>query len=140
MALKIIDTEGEGKPVELIGEWIVPLKTVSEANMSEHWTKAHKRHKAQKIAIKLYCNALKTHRVGPGDTIVLSRLSSRRLDYVNLVVSLKWIQDAVAEIIFPSLAPGRADDEKHGIIWHFEQEIAKKQAVRVQLFKENANK
>lgn len=122
--------------MKLVAEWIVPIKTVSEANISEHWTKAHKRHKAQKLAIKLHCNALKTHRIEPGDTIVLSRLSNRRMDFVNLVVSLKWIQDSCAELIFPGLAPGRADDEKHGVIWRFEQESAKKQAVKIQLFKE----
>lgn len=43
----------------------------------------------------------------------MTRIAPRRLDYdENLPMAFKWIKDALAELIKPGMAVGRADDDK----------------------------
>lgn len=110
-------------------EWILPIKTVSESNSSEHWSKKHKRHKAQRHRISV---AFMEHRkpIQLPCTITMTRLAPRKLDDDNLRGALKWIRDAIADQIIPGKACGRADDDER-ITWQYGQESAKEQGVKI---------
>ena len=113
-------------------EWTIRLKTVSEANSSEHWTAKAKRHKSQQHFVRLlYETHIKD--VGLPCTITLTRLSPRQLDDDNLVTSMKYIRDELSECILPELRKtyvtrkghlafikGRADSDPR-IRWKYDQ-------------------
>lgn len=111
-------------------EWILRIHTVSEANLIEHWSKKHKRHKKQKQAISmafiLYKPAVKLPCI-----IKLSRLSPRLLDSDNLQFSFKWIRDEIANQLIPGLKAGRADDDPN-LTWQYDQEKSKEKAIKVE--------
>ena len=113
---------------------LIDLLTISEANATgEHWTKKHKRHKAQKLRVLI---ELMNHQVKVQlpCIIKLSRLSPRLLDTGdNLPMSLKYIRDSISEYIFPNKKAGRADDDPR-IEWQYAQEKSKKKAVRIQIY------
>jgi hypothetical protein len=96
----------------------VPVKIISEGNNQEHWTKKHKRKK--KIQTAIYYFARRT-RVKPPCTVTLTRIAPRKLDDEdNLRTALKSAKDAVADILHPGMAPGRADGIGD-IEWRFDQ-------------------
>lgn len=111
--------------MNLITEIFIPIKTVSESNSSEHWTKKHKRHKCQKNAVHLYitqnvCKSVLHH--GFPIYIELTRISPRSLDIGdNLPCSLKPIRDYIANRLKPGLQIGRADDCTKEFIWIYKQ-------------------
>lgn len=87
----------------------LPIKTVSEANNFDHWTKKHKRHKEQKLAIFWICRTNIDHIKLPC-TIKLTRLAPRMIDAAdNLPMSFKYILDAICEILTGQTVAGRAD-------------------------------
>ncbi len=90
----------------------LPIRTISEANSFEHWTKKHKRHTMQRQAVALALNAHKGEIKLPCH-IKLTRLAPRKLDrWDNLPMSMKYILDACCAIITGDFRPGRADDDK----------------------------
>lgn len=110
-------------------ELIVPLITISEANISEHWTKKSARHKRQKQIIKAYYLMIKEPISLPCN-MTLIRLAPRRLDFDNLTISLKWICDSLCEELTGNYVPGRADgDERIHIT--YDQEISKEYGVKI---------
>lgn len=116
-------------------EWLLDMRTVSEANCSAHWTVKHKRHKNQKRIIWTKWNQIKPRILLPCN-IELTRISPRTLDKEeNLPMSLKWVKDTIADLLRPGLAPGRADDSCE-MIWHYGQEKGKKQQVRIRIWNE----
>lgn len=116
--------------MNLIKEIVIPIKTVSEANLSEHWSIRYKRHKKQSGIIKMF---LRTHgKIELPCTITLIRRSKRMLDSDNLTMSLKNLRDTIADYIIPGLAPGRADDNK-SVTWQYDQ-VKGDPAVIVQIF------
>lgn len=89
----------------------LPVKAVSEANCSEHWTKKHKRHKAQKKLVYLALRSF-IDRIFLPCHIKLTRYGSRKLDkHDNLPISFKYILDMLCGMITGDLRPGRADDD-----------------------------
>jgi hypothetical protein len=116
-------------------EWILPIKTISEANSSEHWTKKKKRHDIQKVHIRLWWLNEKPEIQLPCK-IKLTRLSSRLLDDDNLVMAFKWIRDTIAGEIFPSKAPGHADNDAR-LTWEYGQQKGKEKAIKIEIFSEN---
>ena len=102
----------------------IPLHTVSEMNIKEHWAKSHSRHKEQKKMIFLSLHCYEIPRTLPV-TITMTRLSSRFLDDDNLQGAFKYVRDAIAEHFIPGLAVGRADDDKR-ITWKYSQRKDKK--------------
>lgn len=79
--------------------WYLPIKTVSEANMAEHWTKKSKRHRQQQFFVKqLFVKEF--NKIPIPCHIKLVRLSPRMLDSDNLVFAFKWIRDEVSENLF----------------------------------------
>lgn len=103
---------------------IIPVKTISEANCSEHWTKKRKRYAEQKFITYINCNTQINSSILPCQ-ITLTRIAPRTLDTDNLPVSMKWIRDQIADLIVPGLAPGRADNEPK-ITWKYDQKKGKK--------------
>lgn len=131
----------EGSPIV----WEIPIKTVSEANKSEHWSVSSKRHQSQQYFIR------RQFLVDPVPitlpcTIKLVRLSSRFLDKEdNLPMSFKWIRDEISECIFPEKGvryvdkkgqfrtlKGRADDSPL-IRWEYDQEKSKTPGIRIEI-------
>jgi len=112
--------------------WEIPIRTVSELNCSEHWTKKAKRHKRQQKFVKLALKA-KIGQVTLPCQITLTRLSERTLDaHDNLPAAFKWITDCVTSLIRPDLAPGRADDDKR-ILIAYAQSKQRKPAIRIDI-------
>src|SRR5260221_11332580 len=92
----------------------VPMKTVSEANLSEHWSKKYKRNKLQQWAIHCYLhNQLSgnSRQLTLPLNILVIRRGKRKMDTDNLPVSLKHVTDAIASFFIPGLLPGRADSD-----------------------------
>ena len=114
--------------------WQLPIKTASEANSSEHWTKKAKRHRLQ----KQWINAAYHHdrpQIALPATIVLTRISPRKLDVQdNLPMAFKGIVDSLSECIYPGKGAGRADDSKD-LTWEYRQEKGKPKeyAVRIEI-------
>lgn len=98
----------------------IPMKLVSEANVSEHWSKAHNRHRGQRnlVILSLYENKvpkkLPVH-------ITMTRVGGKKMDEDNLITAFKYVKDAVAEYFIPGKAPGRADDSSE-LKWSYAQE------------------
>jgi len=87
----------------------INLKTVSEANSSEHWTDKHKRHKLQKRLV-FYNLMLKRPTITIPCVIKLTRVSPRFLDsHDNLPCSFKFIVDSITNYIVPGKRVGMAD-------------------------------
>lgn len=120
---------------EPIFDCILPLKTVSEANLSEHWTKSSARHKKQKLIVRLELLKHKPNITIPCK-IYLTRIAPRKLDSRdNLRMSFKWIVDAICDYITPGLAAGRSDDNDQIDIHYFQEKgKAKEYAIRIQIY------
>ncbi len=89
----------------------LPLRTVSEANCFEHWTKKHKRHKDQQRMVAIF---LRPHRdkIKLPCKIMLTRFAPDKLDaFENLPMSFKYVVDAVCAIITGDYRAGRADSD-----------------------------
>jgi len=128
-------------------EFILPLRTVSEANggrkrtlkfgtkkiqKSEHWSDAYKRHKTQKGSIRWCLNPYK-HLLKLPCLITLTRFAPDKLDkFDNLPMSFKWILDATCEVITQDFRPGRADSsEEIDVI--YKQEICDTYAIKIRI-------
>ena len=104
----------------------IPIRTVSEANQREHWSKRHRRNVAQqaRVAWTLFGHewtALPCR-------ITLTRIAPRKLDPDNLAGSFKHVQDAVAKWL-------GVDDGDASLTWVYAQRkgAAKEYAVEVAL-------
>lgn len=123
-------------------EFEVPIKTISEANCSEHWTKKAKRRKQQHFFVR-HAFQLYAKNVQLPCIVTLTRLSSRMLDDDNLTMAFKGIRDELAECLIPESRKsyltqkgtckeikGRADGDSR-ITWRYGQEKHSKQGIRV---------
>ncbi len=125
--------------------WDLPIKTVSEANVKEHWTYSSKRHRFQQQLIKGAFRRAGCVIVLPC-VIRMVRLSSRKLDVSdNLPMAFKWIKDQIADCILPKevrtyidkkgklrALKGRTDDHE-GLKWEYDQEQSKECRVRIEI-------
>ncbi len=111
---------------------MLPIRTVSEANSSEHWREKHKRHKLQKGMVHYMIRPY-------GDSITLpcvvsvTRYAPRKLDKQdNLPMSMKYLVDAICEVLTGDYRPGRADgDARIEIVYG--QVASKKYGVLVEI-------
>lgn len=101
-------------------DWHLKIATVSEMNCTDAWPERHARAKAQKQLIFAQWRSEKPNITLPCE-ITLTRISPRELDEDNLPPAFKFIRDALASLIIPGLAPGRADGDKR-IKWRYAQE------------------
>lgn len=111
--------------------WKMPIRTVSECNVCQHWTEKKKRKDMQKIIVRSSYNKENPTIKFPC-IITLTRIAPRTLDDDNLRGSLKCIRDSIADCITPGLAPGRADNKK-GIEWMYEQKKGKPNEYAVEI-------
>lgn len=124
--------------------WELPLKTISEANSSEHWTKSRQRHKQQQFFIRALFNAEKRPIPIPCE-ITLTRIAVRMLDCEeNLPMAFKWIKDEIGACLFPEKVvlykqangktaknKGHADSDPR-VTWKYAQEKGKIQGIRIE--------
>ncbi len=112
------------------------VRTISEANTCEHWSKRHRRAKEQKKAVSMHLEKVSEIYIPKLPCKVhLTRVGKRKMDSDNLAASLKYVRDAVAEWLVDdshNLAPGRADGDER-IEWLYDQEIGSEYAVRVKI-------
>lgn len=128
-------SRGKVRRVGLIKSYTLPIVTVSEGNLFEHWRVSHKRHKQQKQDVNHYLSELSAYK-DKKITVKLIRIASRKLDaHDNLRMSLKFVVDAIADILNPGKAAGRADDSDL-IEWQYDQEKGKpkEKAIRVEIY------
>lgn len=124
----------------------LPIRTVSESNLREHWAKKSKRVKAQREETKLrvadalrknfknlspearkqyknnYKNAFTYSRLD----ITLTRIAPRKLDRGNLGISFKAIQDGISDAI-------GIDDGDARLYWRYEQRKGKPKEYAVEV-------
>lgn len=86
----------------------VPIKVVSESNACEHWRRKHQRCVNMRKKIKIFFIPY-VQKISLPCEVTLIRIAPRFLDDDNLVGAFKYIRDAVADLIIPGLAHGRAD-------------------------------
>lgn len=129
----------------------LPIKTVSEANCSEHWSVKAKRHRQQQWFIRLAYSrylpnlVIDTSLGQPCYQIKMIRIAPRKLDDDNLVSAFKWIRDELSELLIPEKAmsyidkkgktqklKGRADSDER-IVWKYDQLIDRAYSVRIEV-------
>lgn len=125
-------------------EVMIPIRTVSEANSTEHWTKKSKRHRQQQFFVRQYLKD-RIKEVALPCTVTITRLSPRKLDDDNLIMCLKYVRDEIGSLIFPekvktyinssgSIVSNKGhSDSDNRIKWFYEQEKSKKQAIRIRI-------
>lgn len=126
--------------------WILNIKTVSESNCSDHWTKKSKRHKQQQFFVRNKFN-IESPKITLPCTIKMIRLAPRVLDTDNLVMAFKWIRDELSECIFPAKETwsldknnklkcrkikGRSDSDPR-ITWLYDQETNPMLSIRIEI-------
>lgn len=113
-------------------EWFIPIRTVSQANIHEHWTKTYKRNNSQKKIIQLIWQSKNPQILLPC-IVTFTRLSMKTLDEDdNLRIAFKCIKDKIAELLIPGLASGRADGDKR-IKWNYSQEKSRKIGIKLKI-------
>lgn len=110
---------------------LLPIKTISEGNCSEHWQRKAKRHRQQQGRVQMFmCNYRELIKLPC--TITVTRIAPRNLDFDNFVYGQKWVVDAICDQLVPGLRPGRADaDERIKINYKQEKGAPKFYATRV---------
>lgn len=95
----------------------LPIKTVSESNVRQHWAARHRRAKAQRTAAYLGLIAYVGHlRPMARWNVMLIRRSTRSLDDDNLRGALKAVRDGVADAL------GLKDDSDERVTWLYGQQ------------------
>jgi hypothetical protein len=93
-----------------------PIRTVSEANMREHYMAKHRRKKEQQFMMMLALqNNLIGRKIQFPCVVKLTRIGPRKLDSDNLAGSLKHVQDIVAKTL------GVDDGDEEKIRWEYKQ-------------------
>jgi crossover junction endodeoxyribonuclease RusA len=97
-------------------EAILPIRTVSEANMREHWGAKAKRAKEQRrIARWTLAGSCRGMKKAKRITITLTRVGVRNLDSDNLARSMKAVRDGIADAL-------GIDDGDARLTWFYRQE------------------
>lgn len=119
-------------------EIIHDLEIVSP-NKKEHWAKNYARNKQNtNILVKYFM--LKEEIPRPPCSVILERLYTARMkpfDDDNLISAFKGLKDSIADILIPGLAPGQADNPKHGITWQYSQSRDTKKAIRITIIEKS---
>ncbi len=94
---------------------ILPIRTVSEANVREHWAVKAKRAKAQRDAAFLMLRRYRRTFSGTKLHVILTRIGKRELDSDNLARSFKAVRDGIADAF-------GTDDGADRWTWEYRQE------------------
>lgn len=108
----------ESGPERPIVHVVIPcLRTYSETNVHAHWRQRQQRAKDQRCRVRQALTAATHGRplvLSPQITVILTRISPRRLDSDNLQGSLKFCRDAVAAYL-------ALDDGSPRLTWYYRQ-------------------
>ena len=119
--------------MNLIKTWRLNLKTVSEANNSEHWTKVYARRKLQKKLIYIKWLSDTPKLILPCK-VKLTRIGGKFLDVGdNLPMAFKAIRDILADRIIPNKPPGWSDSSPL-IQWEYDQKKGAPSGILVQFY------
>ena len=124
---------------ECVIDWTLPIVTISESNVRDHWSKKAARVRAQRQHIWVQWKndvETRTENIIRSTCVVrLTRISSRSLDDDNLRGALKSCRDGIADCINPGRPPGQSDNLP-GMRFEYAQEKGKpkEKAVRIQIF------
>lgn len=110
--------------------FMIPIKTLSESNNKEHWSKKRKRHLKHKFVLLAYLRH-QPNKITLPCSVTITRIAPRKLDSDRLPVASAHLRDCIADFLIPGLAPGRADGDSR-ISWHYCQEkgLPKEYAVK----------
>lgn len=126
--------------MNILKSWTVPIEVFNEASgkyANQHWRLKSRRHKKQQWEVWYLLNQVACYENIP-IKIRLIRISPRLMDTGdNLPYSFKWIRDKIADMIYPGLQAGRADDTDL-IEWEYGQEKGKpkEKAIRVEVYEQ----
>lgn len=106
----------------------IPVKTVSEANVKEHWATRAKRAASQRktaydVVVAEYGQNAAESITGP-IVVKIVRVGKRRLDCDNLARSNKAIRDGIADAL-------GVDDGDERMRYHYGQRVGKEYCVEV---------
>lgn len=122
-----MDQATSGDPLSFAVQ--MKIRTISMANVREHWAVRAKRNKAHRAAVAaqfVWCP--ETLRETPFPlTVTLTRYGKRLLDDDNLAGSFKAIRDEVATQL------GRDDNPTSGISWVYRQHKAKDYWINIEV-------
>lgn len=113
-------------------QFTIPWRLTSP-NQKYHWTKQYLQNKQLKNLIRsLYVLDKPTLHLPA--TIKLTRVSSRKMDYDNLVFAFKPYLDILADLLIPNLKPGRADgDSRIKVQYEQRRGKAKESFIEIQI-------
>jgi hypothetical protein len=124
--------------------WQIPMKTVSEANCSQHWRVKANRHKAQQFLVRSLFRH-EAQKIPFPCCVTFTRLASRAMDNDNLTMCFKFIRDEVSECLIPEgqrtvlnakgrlqNLKGRVDSDPR-ILWQYRQLKSKIQGIRIEI-------
>ncbi len=114
---KDVDYAKPGHDMTVI-EVHLPIRTVSEANVREHWAVKAKRAKSQRAAAFLMLKRYRRSMNGKSLVVTLTRIGARKLDSDNLARSFKAIRDGIADAL-------DIDDGSDRIEWKYAQQKGK---------------
>ena len=112
---------------------LIPIKTISEANCFQPWRTKYQRHETQKKNIYWTLSPIKQNIKLPCTVLMIRHAPGSLDEDDNLRMALKWIKDAIAELLTGDYIPGRADNNKE-IKWQYQQEKKDYYAVEVKIF------
>ena len=103
---------------------IVPLRTVSESNQREHWSRRAERARGHRLTAAL---VVRSQRLPALPVVVmLTRIAPRALDDDNLRGALKAVRDGVADAL-------GVDDRDPRVTWAYGQAKGAPRAYGVQI-------
>ncbi len=127
--------------------WELPLRTVSEANKSEHWTISSRRHRQQQFFIRALFTQ-EARKITLPCVCTMIRLTGhygRFLDVEeNLPMCFKFVKDEIGACLFPdkvvtykkkngTTATNKGHcDSSPLIIWKYGQEKSKRVGIRIE--------
>jgi len=106
-------------------EVLVPVRTVSEANVRQHWR--HRKRRASEHRL-VTAALLRAQRARPELPVVvtLTRIGPKKIDSDNCWGALKHVRDGVADVY-------GVDDGDGRYAWRCEQEVFREYGVRVEI-------
>ncbi len=109
-------------------QFVIPIRTVSPANLRVHWCMRARRAKDHRSAAGLVMRSKLTREpIGDGPICVtLTRCAPRSLDSDNLATSCKGVRDGIADGL-------GIDDGDERITWVYKQQKAKDYSIRVEM-------
>lgn len=94
---------------------LLPIKTISEANSRDHWTKRRKRFALQAWELYFAWRSVKPTIPPLPIVVTLTRIGPRTLDSDNLAGAFKGLRDQLAKLI-------GVDDGDPRVEWRYQQQ------------------